>query len=159
MRAFRNPAQFIQLQKRHSPQCKIHSKCWSPGTKRQRLLGFMTQWTILWSSGSGVPRLFGMRPTPCVTRSFRPRSHRTRNVTHNATQANGTYCHQWEYSHFTQATSKDLHSILCVRRRIPRPVWISPGLVCAAWDSHKSRKDEWLGKFDCSTCTMVPASV
>ena len=33
--------------------------------------------------------------------------HTTRNVTHNAMQANGTCCCQWECSHCWQATSKE----------------------------------------------------
>ena len=38
--------------------------------------------------------------TGCVMRdNTRPHSHRTRNAMHNAMQANGTCCHQWECSH------------------------------------------------------------
>ena len=37
-------------------------------------------------------------------------SHRMHNATHNATQANGTCCRQWECSHCTQVTSKDFCS-------------------------------------------------
>ncbi len=46
--------------------------------------------------------------------ALRPNSQRIRNATHNATQANGTCCCQWECSHCTQARSKDLRSnLLC----------------------------------------------
>ncbi len=49
-------------------------------------------------------------PTP------RPHSHRMRNATHNAMQANGTYCCQWECSHCWQATSKEKRSNLRARQ-------------------------------------------
>ncbi len=45
-----------------------------------------------------------------------PNSHRTRDATRNATQANGTCCCcQWEGSHCSQATSKEKRSsrVLC----------------------------------------------
>ena len=63
----------------------------------------------------------GNRKTP------RPHSHRTRNATHSATQANGTCCHQWECSPCMQARSKDLHA-----RRVSRPVWIRPKLLTSS---------------------------
>ena len=43
-----------------------------------------------------------------------------------AMRANGTCWCEWEYSHCTQATSKEKRSNLRARR-VPRPVWIGPG--------------------------------
>ncbi len=57
--------------------------------------------------------------------AFRPNSHRTRDAMCNAMQANRTCCHQWEYSHCMQTTSKEKRSNLRVGR-IARPVWIRP---------------------------------
>ncbi len=72
---------------------------------------------------------------------LRPHSHRTRNATHramrNAMQSNGTCYYQWECSHCTHATSKDLHSNLRARG-IPHPVWIRPEVICVS-----SSQKEW----------------
>ncbi len=62
---------------------------------------------------------------PALRCHLRPNSHRMQDTMCNATQANGTCCHQWECSHCTQATSKEKCSFLRAHR-VARPVWIRP---------------------------------
>ncbi len=80
-------------------------------------------------------------------------SHMTRDATHNTTQANGTCCHQWEYSHCMQATSKEKCSNLCAHR-VARSVWIMPEAERPGWAIYSSAFFE-ICKFSCclETCS------
>ncbi len=79
---------------------------------------------------------------------LRRNPHRTRDVTHNATQANRTCWCEWECSHCTQATSKEKCSNLRARC-VPRPVWIGPKAPCTP-DATQEAKQIRMGKSYCS---------
>ncbi len=75
---------------------------------------------------------------------LRPKPHRTRDATHNVTQANGTCWCECGCPHCMQATSKEKHSNLHMRR-IPCPVWIGPYFKAEIyqWDKNSGVQMGW----------------
>ncbi len=69
---------------------------------------------------TGAMRTLSLCGCKLLARKLRLNSHRMRDATRNARQANGTCCHQWECSHCTQATSKEKPNLRAPR--VARPV-------------------------------------
>ncbi len=77
-------------------------------------------------------------------KNVRPNSHRTRDTTRDATQANGTCCRQWEYSHCSKQHQRKnvpicmrvASRVLCKLGLTLLPLEISPE-VPGSWQMYK----------------------